>query len=114
MKMRVWFIPQVGVENGVFYVPVRTVEEAKKVMDILSAYDAFQLQHNIKPDYCNVGGVEIYNEEDGEWEDWYLETEDGYFNDVDEYIDSLENTEEIQKFTSDLFSQIDWDVINQM
>ena len=114
MKMRVWWIPQIGTENGTFYVPVQTVEEGRKVLDILAAYDAFQLQHNIKPDYCNVGGLQIYDEETKDWEDWYLETEYDYFDNVDEYIESLDNAKEIQEFTEELFSQIDWDIVEEM
>ena len=46
-KLRVWWIPQVGSSNR-FYIPVKSVEEGKKVMDLLAAYDMFQLQNNIK------------------------------------------------------------------
>lgn len=113
-KLRVWWIPQVGAGNDPFYVPVQTVEEAKRVMDMLAAYDAYQLQNRIKPDYCNIGGLEMYDSEIGEYEDWYLETKDDYFDNVDDYIDSLENVEEIEEFTSELFEQIDWDLISEM
>lgn len=36
-KLRVWWIPQVGATEDSFYVPVETVEEGKKVMDMLTA-----------------------------------------------------------------------------
>ena len=111
MKMRVWWIPQAGETNEPFYIPVHNVEEARKILDILGAYDAYQLQNNIKPDYCNVGGLEVYNEETEDWEDWYIETENDYFDDVDEYIDSLDNAKEFQEFTEELYKQIDLDVI---
>lgn len=101
MKLRVWHIPQVP--GKPFYIPVNDIREAKKVMDILAYYDLFQLENNIKPDFCNASGVEIWDEEAKEWCDWYLETEDDYFDDVDEY---LENNEEIQKFSQELFSQL--------
>ena len=39
----------------------------------------------------------MYNEESDKWEDWYLETEDGYFDDVDEYVESLD-LEEVEDF----------------
>jgi hypothetical protein len=42
--------------------------EAVKIMDVLGEYDTFQYENNIKPDYSNVGGLEIY--EDGEWVEW--------------------------------------------
>lgn len=104
-KLRVWWIPQVGSSNR-FYIPVKSVEEGKKVMDLLAAYDMFQLQNNIKPDFCNVGGLQMFV--DGEWEDWYLETEDDYFDDVDEYCKKCERSEEIDNFSKDLFEQIDF------
>ena len=113
-KMRVWWIPQIGAGNEPFYIPVQSVEEGKKVMDMLSAYDAFQLQNRIKPDYCNTGGLEIYNQETEEYEDWYFETEDEYFEDVDEYISTTNKAEEMDNFTHELFKQIDWEKIERM
>lgn len=110
-KLRVWWVPQVGSGCKPFYIPVQSVEEAKKVMDILAVYDAYQLQNNIKPDYCNVGGLEMYNSETGEYEDWYIETEDNYFDNADDYVESTGNTEEIEEFTKELFKQIDWDTL---
>ena len=113
-KMRVWWIPQVGVINEAFHIPVQSVEEGKKVMDTLAAYDAYQVQNRIKPDYCNVGGLEIYNPETEEYEDWYFETEDGYCDDVDEYLSTTDDAEYIDSFTSELFEQIDWKKIDRM
>ena len=55
-KLRVWWIPQIGI-GQTFYIPVETVEDGKKMMDILAAYDLFQLQNNVKPDYSNVGYI---------------------------------------------------------
>lgn len=52
-KLRVWWIPQIGI-GQTFYIPVETVEDGKKMMDVLAAYDLFQLQNNVKPDYSNV------------------------------------------------------------
>lgn len=104
-KLRVWWNPQAGSSCDTFYIPVESVEEGKKVMDLLAAYDMFQLQNNIKPNFCNVGGLQMLV--DGEWEDWYLETEDGYFDDVDEYCEECERSKEIDKFSKALFEQID-------
>lgn len=112
-KLRVWWIPQVGIEET-FYVPVSTVEEGKKTLDLLAAYDAFQLQNNVKPDYTNVGGLQMWDEEEQEWNDWYLETDEDYFDDVDEYISSTDKADEIDTFTHELFKQIDWEKIERM
>jgi hypothetical protein len=45
----------------------------------------FQLANNIKPDYCNCGGLSVWN--DNEWEDW--NDEEG--NDIDhsDFADAL-------------------------
>jgi hypothetical protein len=106
-QMRVWWMPQVG--YGTFYVPVESVEEAKKVMDLLSSYDCFQYNQNIKPDYCNCGGLQVYNEETEDWEDWYFEDDQNYFDDVDEYCESLSSrSKELEEFSQALFSQVEF------
>lgn len=113
-KLRVWWIPQVGAISEPFYIPVQSVEEGKRVMDMLAAYDAYQLQNRVKPDYSNVGGLQIYNPEIADYEDWYLETEDDYFDDVDEYLESIGKADKIDEFTNELFKQIDWKLIEKM
>lgn len=75
-ELRVWWIPQVPMEE--FTVPVSSVEEGVKIMKVLADYDIFQFKQNVKPDYCNAGGLERWtNDSDGEgtpgWEDWYDE-----------------------------------------
>ena len=77
--LRIWWIPQVPM-NG-FRVSVSNIREAKLILNTLALYDIFQLENNIKPDYCNVGGLEVY--EDGEWLEW-----------EDDIGDNIDNTEE--------------------
>lgn len=73
--LQVWWIPQVPMHP--FTVDVSTVEEGVRVMDILAKYDQFQFENNIKPDYCNAGGIQQFCEDNGEgvpgWEDWFDE-----------------------------------------
>jgi hypothetical protein len=69
--LQIWWIPQVP--GKPFTVPVASVAEAKKLLDVLALYDIFQFENRIKPDYCNAGGLSVY--EDGEWCDW--QDEDG-------------------------------------
>ena len=75
MKLRVWWIPQVPMKP--FHVPVSSVEEGAKIMMVLADYDAFQFENNVKPDYCNVGGLQVFDPEDneygpdGSWRDWH-------------------------------------------
>lgn len=113
-NLRVWWIPQVGADGEVFYIPVDTVEEGKKIMDLLAVYDAFQLQNRIKPDYCNTGGIQMWNEDESEWEDWWMETDEDYFDDVDDYCEQCEKADELEDFRSELFKQIDWNKIHRM
>ena len=45
-------------------------------MNVLSSYDLFQFENNIKPDYCNTGGLRRWCDDcDGEgnpgWEEWF-------------------------------------------
>ena len=107
-KMRVWWIPQVGMLGDPFYIPVKTVEEGKKFLDLLSAYDIYQLDNRIKPDFCNTGGIEVFNEEEKEWEDWNLDTENYYYEDAEEYCESDDcpMREELEEFKKELFNQL--------
>lgn len=108
-KMRIWWMPQVGA-NATFFIPVETVEEAKKFMDILAAYDCFQHNHDIKPDYCNVGGLQVWDSDEQEWNDWEYEDETDWYDDVDQYIEEKsDKAEELSAFADALYSQIKFD-----
>lgn len=76
-KLRVWWIPQVP--GKPFYVPVDSLVEARLLLDTLAKYDQFQFENRIKPDYCNTGGLQSF--EDDEWTDWY--DDDG--NEIDDF-----------------------------
>jgi Superinfection exclusion gene product 17 len=82
-RLKVWWIPQIPGEPFNWY--VETFPEAKTLLDALAQYDIFQLNHKIKPDYSNVGGLMIfegpprptfaeYHDPDN-WNDW--EDEEG-------------------------------------
>ena len=79
VKLRVWWIPQVPGEP--FYVEIKDIEQAVFLIRTLAKYDEFQFKNNIKPDYCNAGGLETLNTEEQEWEEWY--DDDG--DDIDQY-----------------------------
>lgn len=78
-QLRVWWIPQIP--GKPFHVSVKDPKEAQLILRTLGQYDQFQLEHNIKPDYSNAGGLDVF--EDGEWCEWYDEM--GYS------IDELDN-----------------------
>lgn len=73
--LRVWWIPQVPMNP--FFITVLSIEEGERLLDVLAAYDQFQLDNNIKPDYCNVGGIQRYEKDEDklEWFDVDLEWE---------------------------------------
>jgi hypothetical protein len=77
-KLRVYWIPQVPGEA--FYVDVANLVEAKLLLDTLANYDIFQFDNRIKGDYCNAGGLEVW--EDEEWCEWWDE-ESG--KEIDDY-----------------------------
>lgn len=80
--LRVWWIPQVPMNNS-FYVTVKSIDEAKLVLDCLANYDLWQLKYRIKPDYSNAGGLQRLEMTGDklEWVEWY--------NDDDEDIDEV-------------------------
>lgn len=63
LRFKVWWIPQLGMEGPNFEVLCGSVAEAVQLTDVLAYYDLFQLEHRIKPDFCNMGGVQ-------EWRSW--------------------------------------------
>ena len=65
-SLRVWWIPQIPMNP--FYYPVSTAKEGRLLTEALALYDIFQFENRTKPDYCNAGGIEIF--EDGEWNDY--------------------------------------------
>lgn len=83
--LRVWHIPQVP--GKPFHVAVDTPQEAQRVLQLLANYDIFQLENNIKPDYCNAGGLEVYEADAGEgkpgWNEWH---DDETGDDIDEWV----------------------------
>ena len=78
--LRVWWIPQVPMQDS-FKVSVSSPKEAKKILDVLAQYDLYQYDNNIKPDYCNAGGLQV-EDINGDWYEW--DNEDG------ETIDEIE------------------------
>lgn len=67
-RLRVWWIPQVPMKS--FNVDVSSLQEGALLLDVLARYDAFQFENNIKPDYCNAGGLLQWNSGADQWEDW--------------------------------------------
>lgn len=54
IEFEVWWVPQVPMKA--FTVPVASIMEGRKICEALAAYDLFQLEHRVKPDFCNDAG----------------------------------------------------------
>ena len=72
-----------------FDVEVKSVAEGVKILDVLADYDLFQFENNIKPDYSNAGGLQMWDEDaDGEgnpgWVDWY--DKETYEDDPEQFL----------------------------
>lgn len=94
MKLRVWHVPQLPMKS--FKVEVATVEEGVRMMNALADYDLFQYESRIKPDYCNMNGLQMWDEtlteedmRDMELSDKWVDWSNDDFEDPREYIDSL-------------------------
>lgn len=72
-----------------FHVEVSSIDEAWKILNILWNYDLFQYENNVKPDYCNMSGLEYYDEEEKDWMEW--EDQDGY--NIKQHFENLEEAE---------------------
>ena len=71
--LRVWHIPQIP--GKPFWVSVETPAIAKQLLNVLAEYDLFQYRNNIKGDYANAQGLEIFMGDfahDGSgWYEWH-------------------------------------------
>lgn len=97
VSLKVWWIPQVPMKA--FDTPVLTIEEGRKICDVLAAYDQFQYENRVKGDYCNVGGVSFSHpgiengdcfdvpDDEDEFADWLKEIAD-----ADAAIDAKEQS----------------------
>ncbi len=81
--LRVWWIPQIP--GRPFHMPVESIEHGALLLHTLAQYDLFQLANRIKPDYCNAGGVEVFDSSmivDGDcdgWIDWSPDEDDEHW-----------------------------------
>ena len=89
----VWHIPQVPMKS--FYVKVDSWEQAVQVQDLLAYYDQFQYDNNIKPDYANVSGIQVYGGEK-------------YLDEYRENLDSNEWSDDISDALCDVEDEFDY------
>lgn len=79
-KLRVYY-HILGTET--YYQSVKTAEEAKLVIDSIAKFVNMKVDEGVFPDHCSTAGLEEYDEDDGEWYDWY--DDDGY--DFDQHFE---------------------------
>lgn len=65
-RFRVWWNPQVP-GKAFHSEEVTTFAAAKAIDATLGRYDIFQYENKIKPDFANAGGIEYWDEVEGEW-----------------------------------------------
>lgn len=106
-KLRVWHIPQVPMKP--FIVEVETLQEGVNMLKALANYDLFQYENNIKPDYCNMNGLQMWDESlteedliemelEDKWVDWFIDHEEyGCFEDPEEYLSYKQDMLDIEK-----------------
>jgi len=83
-KLRVCHFPQLGCDA--FIVNVSDEVEAKKISDALADQHLFLYNNKIIPDYCNVIIVEMWNEQDQKWEDYYNESEGMEWSEIENIL----------------------------
>lgn len=63
--LRLWYIPQVGVGVPAYTQPIPDLKTGQAILDAIYQVALFELEHHVKPDYANMGGISRY-EEDGD------------------------------------------------
>lgn len=65
--LRVWWVPPA--QSKLFRVPVKSIDEAKLILNTLTEYNLFLFHTGIQSGYSNAGGLEIFDGDD--WTDLY-------------------------------------------
>lgn len=108
--LKVCWFPQVPCKA--FEVPVTSVAEGVKLMDVLADYDLFQYKNRIKPDYANMGELVIF--EEGEFISWSIELFDmtikgeqytEYFDVPEDFLNFLSEIEVTEEEFMTLFAE---------
>lgn len=90
-QLMVWWVPQVPMKP--FRVLVNDIWEAQLLLDVLAMYDMFQYDNRVKPDFCNAGGVVVWDENeepDDEGEKWITWHDEATGMEFEEFCESLQ------------------------
>lgn len=83
-KLRIYF-RILGFES--FTKEVSSPEEAYSAINFIADFINFYISKGALPDHCNVAGLEEWDDEVGDWIDWY----DDYGLDLFEHMEEAEN-----------------------
>jgi hypothetical protein len=64
--LMVWWVAQVPMEP--IKIPVPDAKTGAMILNVLAEYDAYQYLNDVKPDYCNAGGLIEWT--GTSWDDW--------------------------------------------
>ena len=64
-----WYIPQVGSGVKTFKYSFSNLLEAVKALDMLYIFSSYEYNNRIKPDYCDMGGVQYWDVMEQAWYD---------------------------------------------
>lgn len=81
MKFRLWvnYCQGNGNYNGIYYIPVDTLLQVIIAFQMLLTAQEFE-------EMCNALGLEVFNEEENDWEEFY----DNDGNSIDDYYNSID------------------------
>lgn len=82
--LQLWFMPQLG--GDTFMHRIDTPEEGAYLLDAISKYDLYCDRHGLRPDFANSGGVNRYENIDGE-RDWFTYYDDETGEEVEDRYD---------------------------
>ena len=71
MKFQVWYCPQMPMKA--FEVETSNALEAEKILGVLEDFSLFEFENRVKPDYADVGGIQVWDEEGRGWVDYHPE-----------------------------------------
>ena len=71
MRFRAWYVAKMPMKA--FTVETTNAIDAEKILDVLEDFSLFEIQNNVKPDYAEAGGIDIWDEEYQEWTDYHPE-----------------------------------------
>ncbi len=90
MKLRMYFTVYFE-EHCTYYREVSSPEEAWKAIDAIAEFMNFSVSSGVIPDHMSFAGLEVFDEEEHDWVDWY-DPETGL--DFDEYLEEKEKENE--------------------